>query len=653
MNIKKYIFAVLVFVAVLMISNISKAGSLEFNNLTIDATLKENGDMVVTEFWNINIRDTNTLFKDWKLDYEKYSGIEDVSVVEVFEDGSQKKFTEIGEEMYHVTKDCFYAFPISEDTYEIAWGVHVDNAVKEYRITYTVKNVVNHYDDCYELYWQFVGPDNAIPINELTGVITLENAVYDIEDLRTWAHGPLTGEVKILSNDTIQFNAERINPNTYIEARVAIAELDVFSGIAVTDPDKTLQDIIDEETIWADEANRLREQNTLIINRTVYGFIAISILLTVFAIFKLKKARKIREENVVNKIKATQEYEYFRDIPDETASAAEALFLYKYGSVSNQTRNNGKILSATMLNLCLKNRLEFEVDQAKKKNNITFIIKGENTKNAKELTTDEKLILDLLEEAADYKKDDEEKETDIKKLTVKELEKYAKKNAEHFIKTFENVDTKVRENAREKGKYDPKIVEKSLKWSTWSILYAVLGVFGLVFFVIPGIVMFIIASTYHKLYKEMDTLTQKGEDEKQEWKGLKKYMEEFSLLKDKEVPHLVLWEKYLVYATVFGIAEKVIKQLKIVYPQISEIDDFTYMNLIYNTAFATSFIDTLDNSITNVYNDVSASYYNSTASSGDGFGGGFSRRWRLRRRWRRLWWQIKTSPHSTFIFDFK
>ncbi len=39
-------------------------------------------------------------------------------------------------------------------------------------------------------------------------------------------------------------------------------------------------------------------------------------------------------------------------------------------------------------------------------------------------------------------------------------------------------------------------------------------------------------------------------------------MEEFSLLKEKEIPHLVLWEKFLVYATAFGIADKVIKQLK-------------------------------------------------------------------------------------------
>lgn len=45
-------------------------------------------------------------------------------------------------------------------------------------------------------------------------------------------------------------------------------------------------------------------------------------------------------------------------------------------------------------------------------------------------------------------------------------------------------------------------------------------------------------------------------------------MQEFSLLKEKEIPSLVIWEKYLVYATAFGIAEKVIQQMKVNYPEV-------------------------------------------------------------------------------------
>ena len=39
-------------------------------------------------------------------------------------------------------------------------------------------------------------------------------------------------------------------------------------------------------------------------------------------------------------------------------------------------------------------------------------------------------------------------------------------------------------------------------------------------------------------------------------------MQEYSQIKDREVPELIIWDKYLVYATLFGNAEQVLKQLK-------------------------------------------------------------------------------------------
>ena len=52
---------------------------------------------------------------------------------------------------------------------------------------------------------------------------------------------------------------------------------------------------------------------------------------------------------------------------------------------------------------------------------------------------------------------------------------------------------------------------------------------------------------------------------------IKDFMEDFSLIDQKRLPSIVIWEKYLVYATAFGIADKVIKQLKIVYQNLMRI----------------------------------------------------------------------------------
>ena len=125
-------------------------------------------------------------------------------------------------------------------------------------------------------------------------------------------------------------------------------------------------------------------------------------------------------------------------------------------------------------------------------------------------------------------------------------------------------------------------------------------------------------------------------------------MSEFSLMKEREVPELVLWEKYLVYATVFGISEKVLKQLKVVYPQLSDeqymANGYTYLYLINSRSFRTSFISTLNTSVGTSY--TSLTNYSSGAGSGGGFssGGGFGG------GGGRNGWQIKNADKSLHFF---
>ena len=50
--------------------------------------------------------------------------------------------------------------------------------------------------------------------------------------------------------------------------------------------------------------------------------------------------------------------------------------------------------------------------------------------------------------------------------------------------------------------------------------------------------------------------------------GLKKYLLEFSNMKTKEAMEVMLWDEYLMFAYLFGIADKVAKQLKDMYPDV-------------------------------------------------------------------------------------
>ncbi|MFR3183442.1 MAG: DUF2207 family protein, partial [Clostridia bacterium] len=242
---------------------------------------------------------------------------------------------------------------------------------------------------------------------------------------------------------------------------------------------------------------------------------------------------------------------------------------------------------------------------------------------------DEKVVFEFLQKACE----------DNKKITVKELEKYIKKLENGKIialKTELNHCTK-EELVKEKI-YDLEEEKKYKKYTSENslciiiIFIAIMGFFILMqqanIIGIAILVMLIISEIValqinQKSIKKINVYTQKGINEKKQWKDLRKYMKDFSRLNEREIPEIIIWEKFLVFATVFNIADKVLEQLKIVYPNIEKklsINNYGYMYLMMNTNFSRSFTNAINNSI--------SSAYSSASGGGGGFsGGGGAGRW--------------------------
>ena len=117
------------------------------------------------------------------------------------------------------------------------------------------------------------------------------------------------------------------------------------------------------------------------------------------------------------------------------------------------------------------------------------------------------------------------------------------------------------------------------------------------------------------------------------WNGLKKFMEDYSMLDERLVPDIVLWEKYLVYATAFGVADKVLKQLKVVHPEMFDRRDdyygrnrYGYWYMVNSPHYHDNFFNSFNRDLGNVYKKAASSYSvaHSSSSSGSGGGGGFS-----------------------------
>ena len=60
---KKILFIFMFVIFILLLLTVKSNASLYLNELEFYAEIDENGDMDVTETWNIDISDTNTLYK--------------------------------------------------------------------------------------------------------------------------------------------------------------------------------------------------------------------------------------------------------------------------------------------------------------------------------------------------------------------------------------------------------------------------------------------------------------------------------------------------------------------------------------------------------------------------------------------------------------
>lgn len=594
---KKIIF-ILIFAIIILLGLTTKSNaSLYLNNLDFYAEIDTNGNMNVTETWNIRISNTNTLYKTFDLDENKYSGITNVQVSEV----GRGDFTETDEWAYHLTKDYYFGGINDDGKFEISFGVGLDDstATNTYKINYTVVDAIKKYDDCAELYWQFLGSDATVDASKITGTIKLPSEADSKEDIRVWGHvETLNGEIYVTSTDTVEFSLDNYISGNYVEVRIAMPS-EMIETAERTYNKNVLPSIIEEETEWANEANARRERKQR--NEKIIKTVIIVVMVIIGIILLRQTVKYIKIFKNTKKLIPTEKYEYFREKPDKNSTPADALFLYNNG-VNVASTAFGNVFSATLLNLSLKGYFKITVEQNEKGKKETLIYKTK--KDIEDLQYEEERIARFVKNAIDSKE----------KITIKELQKYIRNHASSVSSLIEKTGIETKNKNKMTENFDEEKSKEKLKYIGIAIVYFAVAMFCIAF--LPVAILLIINAILALMINgKLSNLTQKGIDEREKWKGLKKYMEDFSLLNEKEIPALEVWEEYLVYATVFGIADKVIKQLKMVYPQIDEMDDFntaSYIYLMSHTNFNSSFSKAINSSIS------------STMSSGSGGGGGFS-----------------------------
>lgn len=603
----KLLILFFVFAFVFFLSTSVEAGYQEINKLEYEVNLKKDGTAEIIEIWDIYISDTNTLFKTFEYDKEKYGQMMNVYVYEIEDDKTEKELTRIQEALFHVDKDCYYAVINDSGVYEIAWGVDLEDSedTRTYKIKYTIDNPVKKYSDCSDFYWMFIADTNEIACKKVEGRIFLPREVKDLSNLKAWAHGNLDGIIERRSGDFIYFEADNVSSGTMLEVRVTVLEDDIFSEIKNPQEISKLDEILREEKEFAEKANRERTMYKIL------GYVYIVFVIIVFVICIIKMIKYIKNLKG-DEGTASQKLQYFREIPNENTTVAEASFLYYFDETKFES-NIPKIVSATIMNLNLKKVLEFEINEENKKDPKIIL------KDIKEdiLSKEEEIVYEILKKSSKGENGETYTSTKI-------LEKYIDKKGVSVGKKLSKILEYTKKSEIKKENISKETEKKKNIYIILFAIYMCLAMLAIIGAFINLLTLIIIPVSIVNMVLTIKLtdrcITQKGAEEQEKWRALYRYMKNFSLLKEKEIPDIILWEKFLVFATAFGISKKVIEQLKIVYPEFSE-EMMAKNNYMYNYSFIENHIQ---NSLEKSVSKSIIAYNTERYASSDGSGGGFS-----------------------------
>ncbi len=112
-------------------------------------------------------------------------------------------------------------------------------------------------------------------------------------------------------------------------------------------------------------------------------------------------------------------------------------------------------------------------------------------------------------------------------------------------------------------------------------------------------------------------LTDRGRDEVSQMMGLKKFLLDFSLIDERGINESLIWQNYLVYASLMDIADKVISQMRKIYPDYSDQYDIYERNIIVASTYNRCMFSSMSSA-------ESARSSGGGGSSSFGGGGGFS-----------------------------
>lgn len=538
-------FAFMLFSSNVSANNISK--------ISMDIYIDKNGDAYITETWNAYLNEGTE-------GYRYYGNLGNSEILDYSVSDSKTNYTSFNSygswDINASFNEKAYKYGIYDagDHKELCFGIS-NYGSNIYTLKYKISGFVGTTEDSDIVYWELIPRDLDVD----SAYIKIYSDFRFEDTLDVWGYGNYGGYAYVYDG-YIEMSNEDLSSSDYMTILVKF-DKGTFNTTNVIG-----NDFDHYYEMAEDGAEHYSEKGSIIgaIFNILFSLIySIFWLVIVYTIIKsakntdLKSGSSVLDFGVKGK-KLPKDIELFRELP----CGKDIYRAYWVANNYNLMKKKTDFLGAILLKWIKQGKIRIE------SKTVGMIFKKEDTTIVfnQDIGLDTDLETDLYNYMYTASKDGI--------LEGKEFERWCSNNYSKILKWFD----KVLDYENEKLEAEGKLVkeEKTTLKIFKSYVYKV----------------------DESMYQEAIYM-----------KGLKKFFDEFENMKDKEAIEVTLWEEYLMYAQIFGVADKVAKQFKELYPDV--ITDQTYNSMIFVNSVSRTGM-------------VSATTARSRAQSYSSGGGGFS-----------------------------
>ena len=525
---KKFLKLFSVFVLSIAIFGLTKSVKANsINKISMDIYVNSNGDATISEIWDCNATQGTEIYHPY---YNLgNSTIKNLSVSENNTTYQTLSSWSTSSSLENKAYKC--GINKVSNGVELCWGIS-EYGSHTYTVKYNITDFVANLTDSQMIYWTLIPKDFS---NTIGSVYIKIHSNFDIEDsVDVWGYGNYGGTAYVYDGYIEMQSAGRLDSNEYMTILVK------FPQGTFSTSNSLKHDFEYYFNMAENGAKKYAKKSGSDFGDRFVGVLSIigllvacflTVLFTILGVMRSEGESKLtikKDSSISNR-----EIEYFRDIPCNGDIFRAYYIGYSYKLLKNRT----DILGALLLKWLKDSLITIEKKEIgsliKKDSDIIVIKRGKLDSITDE---NEQRLFKMISDASG---------DGI--LEKKEFEKWCDSHYELIFGWFKNVMDDERNKLENEG------------------------------------LITVVDTKYLKFYNiTTHEATPALKQEALELAGLKKYLKEYTLISNREPIEVTLFEYYLIFAQLMGIAKEVAKNFKDVYPDIIEQSHFNdYDNIVF------------------------------------------------------------------------